>query len=152
MIVGLALHILGVVTWVGGLIFSTIVLNIKGPASFEPSTVLVYRNHLFSRIFFWSWAAIVALVASGFVVTFEAFGGFASLPVHVRVMMGLGVLALPIYTYWYFAPWRSFRRAVLDSDWMASERDLKRVRFLIAVLLALGLITAIIGTAGRYYG
>ena len=85
-------------------------------------------------------------------MVFLVFGGFATLPIYVRTMMALGIIATAIYAFLYVAPWRRFRRAVSIADWTAAERSFGQVRLLVAVTLARGLVAAVIGAGAPYDG
>jgi uncharacterized membrane protein len=80
------------------------------------------------------------------------FGGFAKIGMYVHLMMGTGILMMLIYAHLYFAPWQRFRRAVTASEWPVAARNIDQIRLLVTVNLVLGLITVVIGAAGRYYG
>lgn len=80
------------------------------------------------------------------------FGNSATLPLHIRWMMGLRLFAVGVYAYFQFRLWRRFRRSVLGSDWAAAERVITRSSWNFDSALVLGLATAIAGSAGRYYG
>jgi uncharacterized membrane protein len=80
------------------------------------------------------------------------FGGFAKIGTYVHVMMGLGILMMLIYAHLYFAPWRRFRRAVAAGEWPVAAKYIDQIRLLVTINLVLGLITVVVGAAGRYYG
>ena len=67
-------------------------------------------------------------------------------------MMALGIAMMAIYAHLYFAPWKRFRRAVAASDWPGAAKELGQIRRIVAVNLALGLVTVLIGASGRYIG
>jgi uncharacterized membrane protein len=150
MILALAFHILGAVVWVGGMFFAYMVLR-PSTGPLDTATRLPLWDRVFTRFFRWVWLSIVALLLSGFTMVFVGFGGFAALPAYVRVMMMLGVTMTIIYAYVYFVPWQRFRRAVSASDWPMGARDLNQIRVLVAVNSVLGLLTVVVGTAGRYF-
>jgi uncharacterized membrane protein len=151
MIIGLAIHILAAVIWVGGMFFAHTVLR-PSAGLLEPAIRLPLWHRVLSRFFFWVWLSILALLVSGFAMVFLGFGGFATVGAHVRVMMVLGIVMMVIYTYLYFAPWQRFRRAVLTTDWSAAGKTLGQIRLLVGFNLVLGLVTVVIGASGRYYG
>ena len=53
--------------------------------------------------------------------------------------MVIGIPAMALYGYLYFAPWQRFRRAVSSNDAMAAEMSIRQVRMLMATILVLGL-------------
>jgi len=64
MILGLALHIVAAVIWVGGMFFAYMVLR-PSAGPLEPALRLPLWHRVFGRFFPWVWASIVALLASG---------------------------------------------------------------------------------------
>lgn len=151
MSIGLALHILGAIMWVGGMFFAYVVLR-PSAGPLEPAIRLKLWAEVLSRFFRWVWLSIALLLASGFAMAFVGLGGFASLATFVRTMMAIGLLMVLIYFYLFFVPWRRFRRAVLDADWPAAAQTIERIRVIVGVNLILGLVTAVVGAGGRYFG
>ena len=151
MIVGIALHILAAVIWVGGMFFAIVILRPSvGPL--ESSARLTLWRRVLSRFFPWVWLCVAVLLASGVAMVFLGFGNFAAAGAYVHVMMATGILMMSIYAYLYFAPWQLFCRAVSAADWAAAGEAIGRIRLLVTVNLVLGLVTVVIGASGRYYG
>ena len=143
----LILHILSAVVWVGGMFFALVVLR---PASgaLDPGARLPLWQRVFDRFFPWVFAAIVLLLASGFTLL---LGGYAS-GLHVNLMMALGVVMVLIFLHLFFAPWKRFRAAVTAGNNAVAAAQLNQIRILVTINLILGLITAAIGSSGRYWG
>jgi uncharacterized membrane protein len=151
MIVGLALHILGAVVWVGGMFLAYVVLR-PVAGSLEPPARLALWHGVFERFFPWVWASIVALLLSGYGMLFLALGGFAGAGVHVHIMNLVGLVMMALFLHLYFAPWRRMQRALDGGDNAAAARQLGQIRMIVAINLTLGLITCVIGASGRYWG
>jgi uncharacterized membrane protein len=151
MILGLTLHILGAVVWVGGMFFAYMVLR-PSAGMLEPPARLTLWRGAFERFFPWVWASIVALLASGYGMLFLALGGFAGAGVHVHVMNLVGLVMTALFLHLYFAPWRRMQRALDAGDHGAAAKQLGQIRMIVAINLALGLITSVIGASGRYWG
>jgi uncharacterized membrane protein len=151
MIIGLALHVLGAIIWVGGMFFAHMVLR-PSAGGLEPAVRLLLWSRVLTRFFFWVWLAVAALLLSGFGMISAGLGGFAALGSYIRLMMMVGLLMMAIYVYLYFAPWQRFRRAVAREDWPAAEASIRQIRMLVTINLILGMLTAVIGSSGRYYG
>jgi uncharacterized membrane protein len=149
--VALILHSLSAVVWVGGMFFALLVLR---PASgpLDPPARLALWQRVFDRFFPWVFAAIVLLLASGFAMVFWVFGGFGGIGLHVHLMMALGIVMMLIFLHLYFAPWKRFRAALAAGDNPAAAVQLNQIRILVTVNLILGLVTAAIGSSGRYWG
>jgi uncharacterized membrane protein len=151
MAVGIALHTLAAVVWVGGMFFAYLVLR-PSAGALEPAIRLPLWERVFSRFFFWVWLSIAVLLVSGFSMIFMGFGGFGAAGTYVHAMMALGIVMMAIYAHLYFAPWKRFRRAVAAGDWPAAAKQLGQIRRIVAVNLSLGLLTVLIGASGRYFG
>jgi uncharacterized membrane protein len=57
-----------------------------------------------------------------------------------------------IFFHLYFAPWKRFQVALDAGENAAAAAQLNQIRILVMVNLLLGLITAAIGSSGRYWG
>jgi uncharacterized membrane protein len=150
MILGLALHILAAVLWVGGMFFALLILRpAAGPL--DPGVRLPLWRRVFGRFFPWIWASVAALLASGYGMVFWGFGGFAGVGLHVHVMQGIGIVMMLAFGHLYFAPWRRFRRAVDAGDLAAAAKPLDQIRQIVTLNLVLGLIVVVVGASGRYW-
>jgi uncharacterized membrane protein len=149
--IAVILHSLSAVVWVGGMFFALVVLR---PASgpLDPGPRLALWQRVFDRFFPWVFAAIVLLLASGFAMVFWVFGGFRGVGLHVHLMMALGIVMMLIFLHLYFAPWKRFRAALAAGDNPAAAVQLNQIRILVTINLILGLVTAAIGSSGRYWG
>ena len=145
--IALILHVFSVIVWVGGMFFAVVVLR---PASgpLDPAVRLALWRRVFAGFFPWVFVAIVLLLISGFTLF---LGGFA-IGRHVHIMMGIGILMMLIFGHIYFAPWKRFRRALDAGENAAAAAQLNQVRILVTLNLLLGLLTAAIGSSGRYWG
>lgn len=150
MIVGLTVHILCAVIWVGGMFFAHQCLR-PSVGVLEPPVRLPLWHRVFTLFFPWVWISIIGLLASGYVMIFAGFGGFAGIPMHVNIMQGIGIIMMLIYLHLYFAPWKRYRRAVAASDFTAAARNLGQIRQLVTINLVLGLVTVVVGATGRYW-
>jgi uncharacterized membrane protein len=151
MILGLTLHILGAVVWVGGMFLAYMVLR-PATGTLEPPARLLLWRGVFERFFPWVWASIVALLLSGYGMLFLALGGFAGAGVHVHIMNLTGLVMMALFLHLYFAPWRRMQRALDAGDNAAAAQQLGQIRMIVAINLGLGLITSVIGASGRYWG
>jgi uncharacterized membrane protein len=151
MILGLALHILAAVLWVGGMFFALEVLR-PAAGSLEPAVRLSLWRRVFGRFFPWVWAAVAVLLLSGYGMVFWGFGGFARVGLHVHIMQGIGIVMMLAFGHLYFAPWRRFCRAVDAADFAAAAPPLAQIRRIVTLNLLLGLIVVVVGATGRYWG
>ncbi len=151
MIIGLVVHVLAAIIWVGGMFFAYVVLR-PVAGELEPGPRLALWRGVFGRFFPWVWASIVGLLVSGYGMLLFGLGGFATAGVHVHVMQLIGLIMMALFLHLYFAPWRRFQRALEKGDPAAAARQLGQIRTIVLINLTLGLITAAIGASGRYWG
>ena len=151
LMIGVAFHIVAAVIWVGGMFFALVVLR-PSTGPLDPPTRLALWQRVFARFFPWVWGAVAVLLISGFAMVIWGFGGFTKIGTYVHVMMGLGIIMMLIYAHLYFAPWQRFRRAVAAGEWPVAAKSIDQIRQLVTINLVLGLITVVVGAAGRYYG
>jgi uncharacterized membrane protein len=117
----------------------------------DPPLRLAFWQRVFSRFFPWVWASILVLLASGYAMLFLRFGGFQTAPLHVNVMQLTGIVMMLLFLHLFFAPWRRFSRAVHSKAFAEAEMELNQIRRIVAINLALGLITVIAGASGRFW-
>ena len=146
--VALILHSLSAVVWVGGMFFAHQALR-PAAVALEAGPRLMLWWQTLRRFFAWVIAAIVLLLASGFVMV---FGGFSRIGLHIQLMMGIGILMMLLFFHLYFAPWRRFGAAVARQDWAEGSRQLSQIRMIVTINLVLGLVVVAIGSSGRYWG
>lgn len=146
----LAIHILAVIIWLGGLFFLAVVL---GPSaeSLDPAAVSSFWHRTLSRSLAWGRLSLVLIVATGVAMIFLVFGGYGNLPNIHRVNMAIGMPAIVLYGYVYLMPWRQFSRAAQNNDTALAAKKLRQVRMLLATILVLALLAAFMSALGRYY-
>jgi uncharacterized membrane protein len=146
----LALHVLAAVFWVGGMAFAYLVLRpAAGPL--EPAVRLPLWRRVFERFLPWVGASIVVLLISGYAMLFLHFGGFRGARAYIHVMQTTGIVMMLLYLHLFFAPWRRFRAAVDAGMLPLAATQLNQIRILVAVNLALGVVTVLVGATGRYW-
>jgi uncharacterized membrane protein len=151
MIIGLIVHVLSAIVWVGGMFFAYVVLR-PVAGELEPGARLSLWRDVFARFFPWVWASVLGLLASGYGMLLFGLGGFTRAGVYVHVMNAIGLLMMALFLHLYFAPWRRLQRALDQGDQAMAARQLGQIRTIVLVNLTLGLITAAIGASGRYWG
>lgn len=150
LIVLLAAHILAALFWVGGMAFAYMVLRPAAGSLEAPVRLTLWRD-VFARFLPWVGVSIAALLVSGYAMMFMTHGGFRGVPLFIHVMQGTGILMMLIYLHLYFAPWRRLQKFVQAADWPNAGKQLAMIRKLVAINLALGVITVLIGSTGRYW-
>lgn len=147
----LALHALAAVVWVGGMAFAYwFVRPVAGAALDAPARLALWRG-VFARFFPVVWASIALLLATGYFMVLARLGGFGAIGLHVHTMHGIALLMTAIFAHVWFAPWRRFRRAVDRFEHQRAAAELERIRRLVALNLALGLVVVVVAAGGRYW-
>ena len=145
------IHLLSAVVWVGGMFFALIVLRpAVGPM--DPAARLALWRRVFARFFPVVGIAVLALLATGHAMILVELGGFAAIGLSVHLMEGTGVLMAVLYAVLLLGPYRAFLKALDAGALPAAGRAIERIRWIIAVNLALGVLTLAIATTGRYWG
>lgn len=146
----ITLHLLSAILWVGGMFFAYVALRPAAASLLEPPLRLALWVGVFSRFFPWVWIAVVLLVATGYVMVFAVFGGFAAAGIHVHVMQALGLIMIALYLHLFFAPFQRLKRSVIIEDWPDAGTQLNRIRRIVGINLSLGLVVAAVASGGRY--
>lgn len=151
MTLALTLHVLSAVVWVGGMFAAYMCLRPAiGPLE-APQRFGLWRR-FFAKFFPWVWLSLVLLVASGYWMLINGFGGFAGAPLYVNLMQAIGWVMILLYAWLFHGPWLRFKPAVDAQDWPAAGAQLSRIRQIIMINLPLGLIVVAIGGTGRCWG
>ena len=148
--IAIAVHVLSVVIWVGGMFFAYMILRPVAASLLEPSLRLPLWRGVFQRFFPWVWLAVIAILGSGYWILFGVYGGMAKAPLFVHVMHGLGLVMMLIFMHVFFAPYRRLTRAVNDARWPEGGKALNQIRMLVGINVLIGLLTIAVATAGRY--
>ncbi len=148
MAIAISLHLLGTIIWVGGMFFAHLVLRPAVEELFESPQRLPLMLGVLDRFFPWVWGAIVAILASGYWIFFSIYQGKMGLYAHL--MQGTGLLMVALFMFIYFGPYKRMAAALRDNDYPKAGAQLAVIRRIILTNLLLGLITAVIGGAGKF--
>jgi len=145
------LHLIAAVIWVGGMFFAHMVLRPSAVEELEPPQRLPLWVAVFSRFFFWVWIAIAIILASGYWMIFDVFGGLAGLKaLYIQVMHIIGLIMSAIFAYIFFVPYQKLKTAVANKEYPVGGALMNNIRQLVTTNLVLGLITLIIASGGKY--
>jgi uncharacterized membrane protein len=144
----LALHLLSVTIWIGGMFFAYVALRPAAAKVLEAPERLNLWNATFARFFFWVWIAVALILVSGLGMIGMS-GGFKNSPLYVNLMMLIGLSMMGIFAHVYFAPYKRLARYVAAAEWKAAGEQLVQIRKMIALNLGLGLLTIAVATAGH---
>lgn len=148
--ISLALHVLSIIIWVGGMFFAYTILRPVAAGQLEPPLRLNLWRQVFSRFFPWVWIAIVLTPLTGIMLT-SPYGGFAQAPLHVTIMTGLGIVMIMIFLHVFFAPFSKLKRCLDAGDVPGAAKQLNQIRILVGSNTVIGIITVVTATAGKYY-
>lgn len=145
----LLIHLLAAAFWVGGM--ATVLTAVRpavAEALSEPPKRLALMLALLRHFFLGVTLSIVALLLSGFAMIVLA-GGFAAQPPSVHAMTGLGLLMMAIFGHIRWGLYPRLQRGVASGEWAAAGAALARIRQLVGVNLALGLLVFAVALPGR---
>lgn len=151
MSLAIALHMLAAAIWVGGMFFAYMALRPVAASQFEPPQRLPLWRDVFGKFFPWVWVSVVVLLVSGYWMAFKLFGGFATFPLYVNIMHGLGILMVLLFMHVFFAPYKRMKQAIAAGDLPTAGAKLAQIRMIIGVNLSLGLIVIAVASGGRYF-
>lgn len=146
------LHALSAVIWVGGMFFAYMALRPVAASQLEPPQRLTLWVGVFGKFFPFVWLSVIFLPLTGYLMTFNIWGGFADAPKYIHIMHGLGIVMILIYMHVFFAPYKRLKNAVAIQDWPTGGKNLNQIRKLIAINLSIGLTVVIIASGGRFFG
>ncbi len=143
----LLVHLLGSIIWIGGMFFAYVALRPAAARLLEPPQRLSLWCETLSRFFLWVWISIVAIHGSGFHMLGTAYGMRAA-PPYVLSMFGIAAVMTVIFAYIYFVPYKSLVVGVGVRNWKQAGTAMNRIRILVAINLALGLLTVAVAVTG----
>jgi len=146
--VALALHLLFAAIWVGGMAFAIVALR-PALSVLEPPQRLALMGRVHKRFFLVIWHAMPITIVSGYFLLFGHFGGFRGAGWHVHVMHLTGLIMSVIFLLIFFSPWQAMRRALAAGDMAAAAAANERIRIMVSVNLAIGVLTTAIAGWGR---
>jgi uncharacterized membrane protein len=146
-----ALHVLGAVLWVGGMAFALLALP-PALAELEPPARLALHEGALRRFFLIVWHAMPALLLTGWALLFFWYGGFRGAGWHIHLMHGTGLVMAGVFAALFFGPFRAFRAARASGDLPSAAGQAEKVRRLVTVNFALGLLTVAVAAWGRFGG
>jgi uncharacterized membrane protein len=138
----LAVHLLAMATWVGGMAYALLVLR-PSLMVLDPAARLQLHGQAFRRFFLIVWHAMPLMLLTGWAMVFGVYGGFASLPWSINVMQLLGLVMAVVFIVLFFGPWKRFRAA-------PGPDATDSIRRLIQLNLALGAVTVVIASLGHF--
>lgn len=139
----LALHLLGVVIWVGGMAFALMVLR-PSLAVLAPPQRLALHGEVFRRFFRMIWHVMPLVLLTGYGMLFGLYGGFAGVHPAVHIMHTAGLVMALVFIVIFFGPWKKLQAALAAGDNASAAATVNTIRLLITINLALGLLTVVV--------
>jgi uncharacterized membrane protein len=150
------LHVLAIVVWIGGMVFSHFFLR-PALAQLEAPARLRLMHEVLGRFFRVVLVASLVTLASGIWMLGRVAkqvvqsGGRFEMPLSWTVMAVLGVAMVAIFMHIRFALYRRLDRAVVASDWPAGGAALAQIRTWVSINLGLGIVVLVV-TLMRWTG
>ena len=147
MLIAIALHVLAVVAWVGGMGFTLFMLR-PGLAALQPAERLGVLARVLARFLPVVGVAVVVIAVTGGWLM-ARLGGFGTVPWGIHAMVGLGVIMILVYVWIVARLNPRFQAAVRGADWPAAAAIAEQIRVLIMLNFVLGVIVIFAGIVGR---
>jgi uncharacterized membrane protein len=147
MLIAIALHVLAVVVWVGGMGFMLFTLR-AGLAPLPPAERLGVLSRVLGRFLLAVGIAIVVIaLTGGWLMTL--YGGIGNAPWSVHVMIALGVVMFVVYGWIIVRLNPRLQAAVRAADLPAAGALAERIRRWVMLNFVLGVIVILAAFAGR---
>jgi uncharacterized membrane protein len=144
--IALFLHLLGVIVWVGGMVFAHFCLR-PAVAELAPQSRLSLMESALGKFFAWvSVAVIVILLTGGFMLSKV---GNMQAPWPVMAMALTGVVMMLLFGHLRFAMYPRVQRAVQAQRWPDGAAAIGSIRRVVVINLVLGIVTIAFGVLGR---
>lgn len=142
----LCLHLLAAAFWVGGMATMHFAVRPAAVATLQPPLRLPLMAAALARFFVGVNIAIATLWVSGLAMVMLA-GGRMHWSVHA--MLTLALVMTAVYLRIRLAPWPKLQAALAASEWPVAARQLDRIRHMVAMNLAMGVLVFVIALVGR---
>lgn len=150
------LHLLSIIVWIGGMVFSHFFLR-PAAAVLEPHVRVRLMHDVLGRFFRVVLLASLLVLGSGIWMLGRVArqvvqsGGRFEMPLSWTVMTVLGIAMVAIFMHIRFALFRRLGRAVAAADWAAGGAALAQIRTWVALNLWLGIVVVVV-TLMRWTG
>jgi uncharacterized membrane protein len=136
----LLLHLLGVISWIGGMFFAYFCLRPAAAEVLKPPERLPLWAATFARFLPYMAVAVALIVVTG--VTLLVTVGFAAAPLGWHVMFA-------VFAYVYLRLFPELRLLSGAAEWASAAVVLNRIRQLVALNLVLGLVAIASAVSAR---
>jgi uncharacterized membrane protein len=138
----LLVHLLAAIVWVGGMVLMHFIVRPAAVATLAPPQRLPFLAQALGRFFDWVLVALTLLLLSGLVMIGIA-GGLAGVPRGVHAMLLIGLIMAGVFGWirWRLQP--RLQAQVTAQAWPQAGQWLARIRTLVAINLALGVLAIV---------
>lgn len=143
------LHLVAINIWVGGMFFIIIVLG-KVAGTLEVEQQNIFWEQILKRFFTWIWLAVIILLSTGTGMIVYRFGDISHAPIYILVMGSLGSLMAVVFFIIYFVFYQRFKLEMQKGNVQASRQQLRMIRRLGIINMALGFCVVIVIGSGPY--
>lgn len=148
--IAIALHVAAAIIWIGGMFFAYMCLRPSLPGLLQAPLPAQLWRAVLGRFFRWVWAAVVVLLATGLWMGFSRYGDLDVWPSWLIAMFIGGTAMMLMFMHVYFAPFKRLNRALDSGDPALAMASIGQIRRMVAINLCLGLVVAVVASAGRY--
>lgn len=143
----LLLHLLAAMAWVGGMFFAYFCLRPSAAEVLDPPQRLPLWLATLGRFLRYMSVAVLVVLGSGLGMLLGV--GFRAAPVGWHVMFAVGVVMAAVYAYIHLGLLPELRTRCGASAWPAAAQVLGRIRQLVALNLALGVLAVVAAVSAR---
>jgi uncharacterized membrane protein len=144
--VALFLHLMGVVIWVGGMVFAHFCLR-PAVAELTPQSRLALMESALGKFFDWVSASVIVILLTGGYLMSQL--GNMHAPWVIMAMAGTGVIMMLLFGHLRFAMYPRVQRAVQAQRWPDGAAAIASIRRIVVINLVLGVVTIGFGVLGH---
>lgn len=143
------LHVLSIIVWIGGMVFSHYLLR-PAVAQLEPPVRVRLMHDVLGRFFQAVLAASLLTLASGVWMLGRVAkhvvqsGGSFDMPLAWTIIAVLCIAMVAIFMYIRFVLYTRLGQAVAASEWAAGSAALARIRSWVSINLGLGILVIVV--------
>lgn len=139
----LAVHLLGIVVWVGGMAYTLLILR-PSLGLLDATPRMNVHLQTMRRFFRMVWHVMPIVLVSGWLMIVFREGGFPNAPWFVNLMQGIGIIMAAVFAWMFLVPYKRLRRAVRPTP-----AQLDAVRLPVLVNLVLGVVVIVVASFGH---
>jgi uncharacterized membrane protein len=143
----LLVHLLGAITWLGGMFFAYFCLRPAAAQVLKPPERLPLWAETFARFLPYMAVAVALIIVTGLSMLLPV--GISAAPLGWNVMLMLGLVMAAVFAYVYVRLFPELRARCSASDWPAASQVLNRIRQLVALNLILGAVIVVAAISAR---